>query len=322
MRYFLLLLLLILSVDIYAKTNVKQQAVSPNKDVQTFVKTKHNKSSQHNVVWLDSVTKSGFTDEDNDGYSQTVNLTLDLDTNNHQRAVFIELFLVDDNDHATRLITSRPFELLSDSTGDKQRFDIEVDSSLSSGFYHFLIKVYDENNKVLINTIDFHHEAALSNVRLEGHNYDHHETFSLHSHSKHLSIDNDNDGYYQRLEIKLDIDSIYQNQQMNVQFMLDNVNLFHSRPFSINGTSTGDTQTFDLLIPNNFISGSYNLSVRITELNNSNNHHAIYDLGLVAIESAHNDKPLHTTTYVRESGSLGIMLFLILAITLVKRFRL
>lgn len=308
------------SLSTNAATSVKQQKVTPTQQVSDTVNKKRNHASS-NIVWLDSTITSSALDEDNDNYTQDISFTFDFDTSYASLPVYIELLLIDENDNVTRLTTSDVFTLTSDSVGDKQRFDVTVDEHLTSGFYRFGIDIYDAHNDQRISTVDYHTNTTLQAIKLEGHAFDHHDTFSLFSHHETLSIDNDHDGYFQRIVIVLDIDSIYASHQLNVRFMLDGRELFQSRSFTINGTSTNDKQSFDLLIPSAFATGSYQLSVTINELEQSNaSHHSItHDLDIVPVESSYNDETLHSDVIVHEGGSFSLFTLIVLGIIYVKR---
>lgn len=319
MKFIIISLLALVGFTAQATTDVKQKQVSPT--ANNVTKIKQQKSSSHGVVWLDSTAISSLIDEDDDGYTQDISYTFDLDTSYVSLSVYLELLLIDENDHSTLLTTSDSFTLNSDSLADKQRFDINVDADLISGYYDFVINVYDEKNSQLLGSFDYHNDILLSDVRLEGHRYDHLDTFTLYNHHIRQSIDNDHDGYYQHLKVTLDVDSTYRDQKFNVTFFLDGRELFDSRPFNIDGTSTSDTQTFDLAIPSKFSSGTYQLTVRVSERNSNNsiNHSSNYTLDVVSIESAYNDESLQTDIIIHEGGSLHIYILLGLGLVLLRR---
>lgn len=319
MKSIITLWLILVGFTAQAVTTVKQKQVSPIKSSANATKTQ--KSSSHGVVWLDSISINSTIDEDNDGYTQDIRFTFDLDTNYTSLPVYLELLLMDESGHSTLLTTSDYFTLNSDSLADKQRFDINFDNDLDSGYYHFNINVYSEGNHQLLGTFDYRNDPALKDIRLEGHRYDHHDTFTLFSHDETLSIDNDHDGYYQRINIALDVDSIYRDQQLDATFSLDGRELFHSRPFDIDGTSTQDTQTFDLVIPSKFSSGTYQLAVKLAETNPNNdiNHTSTYDLSLVSIESAFNDERQHNDVIIHEGGAFHVFTLLAIGLIFLRR---
>lgn len=312
MRALLLFTLLLANSFSFAASTVKQQTVKPDPSLsaqQNLSSSKKHSSKQHtskfNVVWLDSITSSSKIDEDNDDYSQDLTVTFDFDTSYQQIPVYIDMFLVDERNHQTKLTTSKDFVLTGDSIADKQRFDIVVDEATATGFYQLLIKIYDAKTHQLIDVADHHNNSDLADIRLEGHRFDHHDTFSLYNHNYSTSIDRDFDGYYQRIELSLDLDSIYSNQELQADILLDGKLLFASRPFTVFGSSTSDVQTFDLLVPSSFYSGTYELSARVTEVLSSHSEHStVFDLGVVSVESEYNDQPVHTDVIVHESGSL------------------
>lgn len=305
MRALILFTLLLANSFSFAATSVKQQAVSSDKATAQQSAQKIKKTSRHNVVWLDSLTTTSLLDEDNDGYSQDINFTFDFDTSYQQLPVYVDLMLVDEQRHTTKLTTSSDFVLNSDSLADKQRFDITVDEHLLTGYYQLLINIYDANNHQLIDVVDYRNNQGLDELRLEGHKYDHHDTFSLFNHSYNTSIDRDNDGYDQRVELTLDLDSIYDVQQLQANIRLDGRLLYASAPFTIYGSSTSDVQTFDLLVPSQFHTGTYELTAEITQvISHYSEHTTSFDLGYVSIESDYNDQPVHTDVIIHDSGSM------------------
>ncbi|MGB0834934.1 MAG: choice-of-anchor H family protein [Psychrobium sp.] len=317
MRALLLFTLLLANSFSFAASTVKQQTVKPDPALsaqQNLSSSKNSSSkksspkkhtSKFNVVWLDSITSSSKIDEDSDDYSQDLTITFDFDTSYQQIPVYIDMFLVDERDNQTKLTTSKDFVLTGESIADKQRFDIVVDEATATGYYHILINIYDAKTHQLIDIVDYHNNSSLADIRLEGHRFDHHDTFSLYNHNYSTSIDRDFDGYYQRIELTLDLDSIYSSQELQADILLDGKQLFASRPFTVYGSSTSDLQTFDLLVPSRFYSGTYELSARVTEvLSNHSEHSTTFDLGVVSVESEYNDQPVHTDVIVHESGSL------------------
>ena len=307
-------LLTIVSLSTNAATQVKQSVPSSKNTSELTHKIRsHNPS---NIVWLDSTITHSALDEDNDSYSQDISFIFDFDTSYTSLPVYIEILLLDEYDNVTRLTTSDVFTLHTDSLSDKQRFDVTVDERLASGYYRFTVNVYDAKNKQLLNHIDYHSHEALQNIRLEGHKYDHHDTFSLFSHHETLLTDNDHDGYFQRIVINLDIDSIYDNHQLYAKFTLDGRELYQSRVFAINGSSTSDNQSFDLLIPATFEAGSYQLSVTINELDrpNANYHSVAHQLAIVPLESSFDDEAIPPDIIVHEGGSFGWVILCILGI--------
>lgn len=305
MRALILFTLLLANSFSFAATSVKQHSVTSNKATAQQSVQKVKKTSRHNVVWLDSLTSTSVLDEDNDGYTQDINFTFDFDTSYQRLPVYVDLILVDEQHHTTKLTTSSDFVLNSDSLADKQRFDITVDELLLTGYYQLLINIYDANNHQLIDIIDYRNNQGLDALRLEGHKYDHHDTFSLFNHYYNTSIDQDNDGYDQRIELTLDLDSIYDNQQLQANIRLDGRLLYSSSPFTIYGNSTSDTQKFDLLIPSQFLTGTYELTAEITEVTSHYSEHTTsFDLGYVSVESDYNDQPIHTDVIIHDSGSM------------------
>lgn len=322
MRALILFILLLANSFSFAATSVKQQAVTPSNSTELQSAQKIKKTSRHNVVWLDSLTTTYLIDEDNDGYTQDINFTFDFDTSYQQLPVYVDLILVDEQHHTTKLTTSSNFVLNADSLADKQRFDITVDEHLLSGHYQLLINIYDANNHQLIDVVDYRHNRGLDNLRLEGHKYDHHDTFSLFNHYYNTSIDQDNDGYDQRVELTLDLDSIYDIQQLQANIRLDGRLLYASEPFTIYGSSTSDAQTFDLLVPSQFHTGTYELTAEITEIiSHHSEHTTTFDLGYVSVESDYNDQPIHTDVIVHDSGSMHwIFMFGVGVIAMFRRY--
>jgi len=317
MRSFIISLLLLVGFTAQAANSVKQKQVPPA--AQNTIKTK--KAGSHGVVWIDSMVQSANVDEDNDGFTQDSSLTFDLDTTYSSLAIYVQLLLIDENNHSTLLTTSNDFILNSDSLNDKQRFDIDFDTQLVSGYYNLAVNVFDAQNDQLLANIDYYVNDSLSNLKLEGHQYDHHDTFSLYSHHESLSIDNDHDGYFQHLTVTLDVDSTFYNQQIDARFMLDGRQLFQSRAFTINGSSTDDLQTFDLVIPSQFATGTYQLSVLLTQTNPNSSiiHEMSHELSLVAVESSYNDQDIHTDVIVHEGGSFHIFTLVGLALIFIRR---
>ncbi|WP_435276492.1 choice-of-anchor H family protein [Psychrobium sp. nBUS_13] len=322
MRALILFTLLLANSFSFAATSVKQQAVTSDKATAQQSAQKIKKTSRHNVVWLDSLTTTSLLDEDNDGYSQDINFTFDFDTSYQQLTVYVDLMLVDEQRHTTKLTTSSDFALNSDSLADKQRFDITVDEHLLTGYYQLLINIYDANNHQLIDVVDYRNNQGLDDLRLEGHKYDHHDTFSLFNHFYNTSIDQDNDGYDQRVELTLDLDSLYGNQQLQANIRLDGRLLYASAPFTIYGSSTSDVQTFDLLVPSQFHGGTYALTAEITQVSSHHSEHTTtFDLGYVSVESDYNDQPIHTDVIIHDSGCMHwLFLFGAGAIAMLRRY--
>lgn len=320
MRVFILFTLLLANSFSFAASSVKQQAVTPDNTTSQQSVAKTQKISRHNVVWLDSLTTTSNLDEDNDGYTQDINFIFDFDTNYQQLPIYIDLILIDEQHHSTKLTTSSNFVLNSDSIADKQRFDITVDPQLLSGYYQLLINIYDADNHQLIDIVDYHNNQGLGNLRLEGHQYDHHDTFSLFNHYYTTSIDHDNDGYDQRVELTLDLDSIYNNQQLQADIRLDGQLLYASAHFTVSGSSTSDVQTFDLLIPSQFSTGTYELTVEVSDIiNHHSEHSSTFDLGYVSIESEYNDRPVHNNVVIHESGSMHWIFLLCVGFVILRR---
>jgi len=317
MKSLIISLLVLVGFTAQAANNVKQKQVPPAE--KSVIKIK--KSTAHGVVWLDSITRTTQLDEDDDGFTQDINFTFDFDTSYQSFPVYIQLLLIDENNHSTLLTTSDSFTLNNDSLADKQRFDIDFDTNLLSGYYNVVVNVFDDATNQLVANVDYHSDPLLKDIKLEGHKYDHHDTFSLYSHHESLSIDNDHDGYYQHLTVTLDVDSLSYNQQIDARFMLDGRQLFHSRAFTINGSSTDDLQTFDLSIPAQFATGTYQLSVLLTEINPNSNisHEVTHELSLVGVESAYNDQDLYTDVVVHEGGSFHIFTLLGLGLLFFRR---
>ena len=320
MRVFILFTLLLANSFSFAASSVKHQAVTSDNATSKQSVAKTQKTSRHNVVWLDSLTTTSNLDEDNDGYTQDINFIFDFDTNYQQLPIYVDLILVDEQNHSTTLTSSSSFVLNSDSITDKQRFDITVDTHLLTGYYQLLINIYDADNHQLIDIVDYHNNQGLGDLRLEGHHYDHHDSFSLVNHYHATSIDNDNDGYDQRVELTLDLDSIYNKLQLQANIRLDGQLLYASAPFTIYGSSTSDVQTFDLLIPAQFSTGTYELTVEVSDIiSRHSEHSSTFDLGYVSVESEYNDRPVYNDVVIHESGSIHWIFLLSVGFVILRR---
>ncbi|OUL56002.1 hypothetical protein B1199_20070 [Pseudoalteromonas ulvae] len=85
-----------------------------------------------------------------------------------------------------------------------------------------------------------------------------------------LQQDHDQDGFYQNLTLRLDLDTRYQNQQVAVVFYLTHPSgqmstLLQSNYFSLSGNHSGDSQLFEFQFLSPLASGYYQISFDVLD---------------------------------------------------------
>lgn len=173
-------------------------------------------SSSTEVV-LNDIWADWNRDNDGDGYYSKFNLSFDFDAPHSTQTIYVTGTLTGRGGEATSqpLFTTEPYTIQQSSGGDAYQMTVLLTDGYPTNTYQLQLAVYDAESKALIHQFDGYDANLLHDLYLEDANQDsptpenitrasHVELYEL---AFSLYDDFDNDGYFTRIDIQMDVDA-------------------------------------------------------------------------------------------------------------------
>ncbi|MDP2559922.1 choice-of-anchor H family protein [Psychrobium sp. 1_MG-2023] len=306
MKYIFILVCYLISLSTLAATELKQS--SPMAKANASLKRSHN---DHQDFWLYALKSTTAIDEDSDRYMQQLSLTMDFDSHFISVGVYAKIWATDSYNDEVLLATSDVFTLREDSNLDTQQLVMTVDNHLASDDYQVTIVLHDAITHRSLITASYDDYFQLADLPLEGHHYDHYQSFYIYDQSINLTNDDDSDSFYTDFEVALDVDTTQPQLWLTAQVMVDGVEHFQTRPFLIKGESTADTQYISMSLEDHSHERYRTVEVRVSEANSSSHKHRVSAIFTdVNLESTQSDQ-YHSHTSTSHHGGATILFPLI-----------
>ena len=298
--------------------------ISVNKAMQIATR------SYDSALWIDNTWVTLLTDEDGDGFAHHFRFSFDPDTTYLSQQLFARVFLTDGSAQ-WKIFESGNFWINGQSGADVY----EISTSLNEGYpadaYDLILRLYDPSTGDLLLEWGPLDDSSMDNLFLEDAQADLQYSSSLpyiHSFTTELSDDFDDDGFFSRLDLQVDVDAPFTHTRVRIGVEIYDVingweSLYLSPEIQINGSSGNDSEQITLELDSGFPEEHYTLRLTVYEslsraLVTSEAINRSMPLESLDYEASHND--YRSSSSHGSGGSLGwLILPLLAALALRKR---
>jgi len=181
---------------------------------------------QHSSIYGDfdihTSTIELFDDLDNDQHYSSLRLSFDVDTIYSSADIQAFVYIRTAGHEWQTLLDTDTYTIYGDSSDDVISIETQLHSGFNADYYDIMVEVYDIDEQVVVAELDSTHNWQLDNLALESIDYEQEQielpvvdalTIDLHS-------DNDGDGYYQALDLSLNMQAVFDPQDYMIRVSL------------------------------------------------------------------------------------------------------
>lgn len=302
------------------ETQNTAQANKQNNQQQTTIYRKQtplisNKSDDFSIhdAWF-----SLDQDDDGDGYFSEFTLSFDADFNGASADVYAEIYIATPGGAWQYLTETEVFTIFSDEA-DEFILSLQLNFDYPTGDYDFLIDLYQAGAEGIVATLDDTDDVDLSRQPLEDKEHELVNPATIINYvATELSYDEDFDGYYTRMSLEFDVETIDSGRLVFAGVMVTDSETLESAVFATNDFFMGNqTEIIDIDFVNDFYPSLYDVEIRLLD--------AITEEVLVYAAqdfSALTKLPIESEDYdyQDDAGSFGVLIGWLLLILIVIRF--
>lgn len=307
--FFSLLMMLALAASVQAAEQSADTSAtkSTGKQISVDKTGKLVARSHFSDVWIDNTWVTLLTDQDGDGFYHHFRFRFDADTTHLSQALYAKVFMSDGSDQ-WKIFESDTFVINAQSGTDVYEISTSLNKGYPTGNYDLILRLYDPVSHELLLEWNWLDDSHLANLYLEDADRDtlYSSTPYVHSFTTDLSDDFDGDGYFSRLDLRVDVDVPYARSDIRIGVELyDPVSgwesLYLSPKVTIDGSSSHDTESITLELDSGFPEDHYTLRLTVYES---------LSRAILATESIDQTMPLESLDYedsdhYRSSSSHG-----------------
>ncbi len=211
-----------------SESNIKQKGLVALPKSKTSV-VKQRLVQQHSSIYGDfdihSSTIEVYDDLDNDHHYSSLRLNFDADTIYTSANVQAFIYIRTPGHEWQTLLNTDTFTIYGDSSDDAMSIDTQLHSGFEADYYDLMLEIYDVDEQVIVAQLDSTHNWQLDNLALESIEYDsaYLELPVVDELKLELYNDIDGDGYYQALDLSLNMQAVFDPQDYSVRVsLLDN----------------------------------------------------------------------------------------------------
>ncbi|TQV82767.1 choice-of-anchor H family protein [Aliikangiella coralliicola] len=207
-------------------------------------------------------------DKDGDGYFSEFTVNFDANFSGGYADVFADIYLSLEGGSWVHIVTTDAFTIYGSDDDDYYRVTTLLNRDFPTGEYDILIDLYEVGFSGIVATAGPNEDGDLFSLPLEDSEHELNSDATLITYvASELSTDFDADGFYTRLTLEYDIDTLDSGRMVYAEIDLTNSTSLHRRTVSTVDFQLGNqTEFIDLVFEGGYVAGWYDIEIRLIDV--------------------------------------------------------